>query len=111
MQTSTGIFRLGFFPLHRVEQLIDENAQPAITQAHAACRQAQIDGDALRVALEVGEIEVVSGQHVFHRRVVEQLGMPAHGREHRAALAVRFLVEIQRRAFDRRADMGGRRIL
>ncbi len=51
------------------------------------------------------------GQHAAHGRVVEKLGMTAHGRKHARALVRSLFVEVPRRAFERAAEVFGRGVL
>ena len=82
-----------------------------IAQPHAAGGQAEIDAHAISIALQIREIEIMPGQHAAHRRVVEKLGMTAHGRKHARALVRSLFIEVPRRAFERASEVFGRDVL
>src|SRR6185312_9120108 len=95
--------RCRLLALHRIEELIDENTQPPIAEAHAAGGKTQVNAHS--PALQVHEIEVMSCKHPAHGGVIEELGMAANRGEHARALIRSLFVEVTRRAFERACEV------
>jgi len=47
------------FPLHLVEQLIDENPHPASADLDMHCGKTQVNADACRITIQLRQVEIM----------------------------------------------------